>query len=206
MLVRVWLLMLTIAPLAVLAVDRMNVELELLTIRTIHVEKLNGGEEAAQIRDMIISCLQRTGLFVLTEKPDRADAVLKGSAEDLIYNETHDTREGATGRGSINLGSTRSSSRYRRGISLSASGGEDESSRIVERRHEATAAVRLVKADGDIIWSTVQESGGAKFRGASVDVADKITKQLVTDMRRLRSLMAIDTGIAPGAPAEAGGR
>jgi hypothetical protein len=37
-----------------------------------------------------------------------------------------------------------------------------------------------------VIWSTTQESNGAKFRGASADVADKITKQLVTDYDRLR--------------------
>ena len=194
---RVGLMLLTMVPVVAPAMDRMNVEADLLTIRRIHVQKLTGGETAEQIRDMIISCLQRSGLFVLTENPDRADAVLKGSAEDLIYNETHDTRDGISTRGSLSLGSSRSSSRYRRGLSLSASGGEDEARRTVERKHEATAAVRLVNAEGDIIWSTVQESSGAKFRGASVDVADKITKQLINDLRRLKSLFARDTRIEP---------
>jgi hypothetical protein len=41
--------------------------------------------------------------------------------------------------------------------------GESESSRSVERRHEANAAVRLVNKDGDVIWSTTQESMGASF-------------------------------------------
>jgi hypothetical protein len=36
------------------------------------------------------------------------------------------------------------------------------------------------------MWSTTQESNGAKFRGASADVADKITKQLTLDLERLR--------------------
>jgi len=45
---------------------------------------------------------------------------------------------------------------------------------------------RLVNREGDVIWSTTQESLGAKFRGASADVADKITKQLVEDFRRAR--------------------
>ena len=53
-------------------------------------------------------------------------------------------------------------------------------------RHEAIASVRLVNKDGDVIWSTTQESNGAKFRGASADVADKITKQLVVDYQRLK--------------------
>ncbi len=48
------------------------------------------------------------------------------------------------------------------------------------------ATVRLVNKDGDVMWSTTQESNGAKFRGASADVADKITKQLTTDLERLR--------------------
>jgi hypothetical protein len=48
------------------------------------------------------------------------------------------------------------------------------------------ATVRLVNKDGDVMWSTTQESNGAKFRGASADVADKITKQLAADLERLR--------------------
>jgi hypothetical protein len=70
--------------------------------------------------------------------------------------------------------------------SLSAGVGENESTKIKERKHEAMATVRLVNKDGDVMWSTTQESNGAKFRGASADVADKITKQLASDMERLR--------------------
>jgi hypothetical protein len=66
--------------------------------------------------------------------------------------------------------------------------GESESSRTAERRHEANAAVRLVTKDGDVIWSTTQESMGSKFRGASSDVADKITKRLTDDYERAKKL------------------
>ena len=38
---------------------------------------------------------------------------------------------------------------------------------------QAVAAVRLVNKDGDVIWSTTQESQGGKFRRASTDVADR---------------------------------
>jgi hypothetical protein len=48
------------------------------------------------------------------------------------------------------------------------------------------AAVRLVNRDGDVIWSTTQESGGAKFRGASADVAAKVVKQLLADIDAAR--------------------
>jgi len=44
----------------------------------------------------------------------------------------------------------------------------------------------LVNKDGDVMWSTTQESNGAKFRGASADVADKITRQLTADLERVR--------------------
>jgi len=65
--------------------------------------------------------------------------------------------------------------------------GGTKSSRSVERKHEASAAVRLVNRDGDVIWSATKESLGGKFHGASADVADKIAKQLAQDIARARS-------------------
>jgi hypothetical protein len=50
------------------------------------------------------------------------------------------------------------------------------------------AAVRLVNKDGDVIWSTTQESLGGKFRGSSADVADRITKKLLEDYDRAKKL------------------
>src|SRR5262249_61418860 len=70
------------------------------------------------------------------------------------------------------------------GISL----GESESEHSADRRHEAIAAVRLVNKDGDVIWATTQESLGAKFRGASADVAEKITLKLKEDYEKARRL------------------
>jgi hypothetical protein len=66
--------------------------------------------------------------------------------------------------------------------------GEQESVRIAERKHEAVASVRLVNKDGDVIWSTTQESLGGKFRGASADVAGKVTRQLAEDFARAKKL------------------
>jgi hypothetical protein len=48
--------------------------------------------------------------------------------------------------------------------------------------------VRLVSKDGDVIWSTTQESRGGKFRGSSSDVADKITRKLLEDYDRAKKL------------------
>lgn len=157
--------------------------LELLKIRRLYVEKLAGGETAVQIRDMLIGALQATRLFVVTENPEKADTVLKGSAEDLVFTDTFSSSEGLQARSQI--GSSRSTTAAR-GVGVSV--GEQESTRIAERKHEATASVRLVNKEGDVIWSTTQESLGAKFRGASADVAGKVTRQLADDFARARHL------------------
>jgi hypothetical protein len=56
-----------------------------------------------------------------------------------------------------------------------------------ERKHEALATVRLVNKEGDVIWSTTQESNGAKFHGASADVAEKIARQLAADVEKVKN-------------------
>jgi hypothetical protein len=157
--------------------------------KRIHVEKLNGGEVASHVRDMIISSLQRTGRFIITENPERADVFLRGSAEDLVFTDTFQSSEGINARTSLSLSNGASSSRDRRGLSTSAGIGDNESVRIQERKHESAAAVRLVNKDGDVLWSTTKESMGAKFRGASADVAEKITEQLIDDLDRVRKTM-----------------
>lgn len=157
---------------------------QLLTIKRVYVDRLTGGETAAQMRDILISALNGSKLFILTEREDRADAILRGAAEDLVFTEQHSSSEGINAR--VNGGTGRSSSRS--GVYGGIAIGENESERSVERRHEALAAVRLVNKDGDVIWSTTQESLGAKFRGASADVADKITARLKEDFERARKL------------------
>ena len=149
-------------------------------IHRVYVDRLTGGETAAQMRDLVIASLQATKLFVLTENEERADATLKGAAEDLIYTDTFQASDRLNVRGSAGS-STRGSSTPR--VSLGA--GESESTDIKERKHEAIATVRLVNKDGDVIWSTIQESNGAKFRGASADVADKIARQLTIDWNKI---------------------
>jgi hypothetical protein len=169
---------------------------QILTVKRVYVDRLTGGETAAQMRDLVISALQNSKLFILTENPERADATLRGAAEDLIYTDAFASSEGINLHGSTSTSSgTGTSSRFngagsgfdnRSSRSASVGIGENESTNIKERRHEALATVRLVNKDGDVMWSTTQESNGAKFRGASADVADKITRQLVSDYEKLR--------------------
>src|SRR5262245_23425863 len=158
---------------------------QLLSIRRVFVDRLTGGETAAQMRDILINSLEAIKLFVITENQERADAILRGAAEDLVFTEVHNSSESINARMNVGLGRTNSSNR---GAYGGGGAGESESERSAVRRHEAVAAVRLVNKDGDVIWSSTQESLGAKYRGASADVAEKITARLKEDFERARKL------------------
>ena len=179
---------------------------QLLTVRRVYIDRLSGGETAGQMRDMIAASLQGAKLFVITENPDRADAILRGSAEDLVFTDVHSssdsihadahfgfsngdsTYNNSSGGYGVMGGRSSSTQRDSRSQNGGISVGDSESTHSVERRHEAVAAVRLVNKDGDVIWSTTQESLGGKFRGSSADVADKITKKLLEDYERAKNL------------------
>lgn len=174
---------------AALGIEVQRYEPQLALIRRVYVEPLGGGQSSDQMRDMIIAALQRSGLFTITEDKDRADATLRGSSDDKIFNEEHTTSDSIGLNAST--GASSSTKNYESGASSSRNGGlginERENSHIQERRHEASASLRLVNSDGDVIWSSTQESGGAKFHGAMADVADKIVRQLVEDMRKAKA-------------------
>jgi hypothetical protein len=157
---------------------------QLAAVRRVFVDRLTGGETAAQMREILISSLQETKLFVVTENQERADAILRGGSEDLVFTEAHSSSDGVNAHANVGSGRPSTSSR---GSYAGMSLGESESEHSTERRHEAIAAVRLVTKDGDVIWATVQESLGAKFRGASADVAEKITAKLKADFERART-------------------
>jgi hypothetical protein len=158
---------------------------QLRVVRKVFVDRITGGETAAQMRDILISSLEGAKLFILTENQERADAVLRGAAEDLVFTEQHSFSDSLNARANLGTGGrTSRSSGANAGLGL----GDSESEHSSERRHEALAAVRLVNKEGDVIWSTTQESLGAKFRGASADVADKITARLKEDFERARKI------------------
>jgi len=160
---------------------------QLRTVRRVFVDRITGGETAAQMREILISSLEATRLFILTENQDRADAFLRGGSEDLVFTDVHTTSDSLNAHANLSLRSgayTKSSSGQSAGVGV----GENESEHSAERRHEAIAAVRLVNKDGDVIWATTQESTGAKFRGASADVAEKITAKLKEDFDKARKL------------------
>src|SRR5690349_3496329 len=136
---------------------------QLLSVKRVYVDRLTGGETAAQMRDLIIASLHGAKLYVLTENQERADAILRGAAEDLIFTDQFQSSDSVDLRTGVGTGS-RASSRTATGVrSLSVGVGDKDSVDIHERKHEAMASVRLVNKDGDVIWSTTQESDGAKF-------------------------------------------
>lgn len=166
--------------------------LQMLNVRRVYVDRFSGGETATQIRDMIISSLQAVKLFVLTENEERADAILRGSAEDLVFTDAFYSQDGLSARASLGIGTDPDKlSTDRRSRNAGVTVGENEATRKTDRKHEATVSVRLVSKNGDVLWSTTQESLGGKFKGASADVAEKVARQLLGDYgqaRRLRHL------------------
>jgi hypothetical protein len=161
---------------------------QLRTVRRVFVDRLTGGETAAQMREILISGLEATHLFVLTETQERADASLRGGSEDLVFTETHSSSDNINAHANLGLRSGTSLSKNGSSQSTGIGLGESESDHSAERRHEAIASVRLVNKDGDVIWATTQESLGARFRGASADAAEKITAKLKEDFEKARKL------------------
>src|ERR1700756_3318960 len=66
---------------------------QLLQVHRVYVDRLTGGETAAQMRDILISSLEGAKLFILTENPDKADAVVRGAAEDLVFTDVHSSSD-----------------------------------------------------------------------------------------------------------------
>lgn len=154
---------------------------QLKGVRRLYIDKL-GGENAEHVRDALMTFLLESRLFVVTENQEKADAILRGSTQYSSYIDVYQYGESTQGRGSSSTSARTTSGRRYSTIGA----GENESARITERREAASAALRLVNQQGDLIWSTNQESRGAKFRGAAADVAAKVARKLMDDYNRAR--------------------
>jgi len=169
----------------------------LLKVKRIFVESFGEDVISKELQSMIVSSLVATKRFKVTESRDRADAILKGAALEKTSQEVHAygeaTSVGAAGGGShgeISGGVVNGNG----AISGSSSGGfaahhmgTSDSSLNTETVNEARVAIRLVNLDGDVIWTSTQESKGAKYKGASADVADRCIKQLLRDVEKLEN-------------------
>lgn len=175
---------------------------QLAKVRRIYIDTLTGGDAALQIHDLLMTSLQNSKLFIITEDEDKADAVLKGSGDDDVFTDTHQYSDGLNAHSQFGAASSEglrnysnSSNNHSGGVSI----GENESRKSDERKHEAIVTVRLVAKDDDVIWSATAESLGGKFLGASADVADKIAKRLAADYKAAKQQAAspIPGAVAP---------
>jgi hypothetical protein len=163
---------------------------QLAKVRRIYVDILTGGDNALQIRDLLMTSLQRSKQFIITENEDKADATLKGAGDDDVFTDSFQSSEGINAHTQIGAGESSGSRNYSSSSNnhnLGLTVGENSSRHTEERKHEAIATVRLVSKDGDVIWSATAESLGGKFLGASADVADKIAKRLVADYKAAKA-------------------
>ncbi|MBI4455078.1 MAG: hypothetical protein HY644_04180 [Acidobacteria bacterium] len=149
---------------------------KLLKAKRIYVENFGDDVLNKTLQAMVIDALRITKRFIITENKEKTDLVLRGSALEKTSQAFHSSDSGtavAAARGA--------------GLGGFAGGGAaiKDSQASTETVNEVRMAVRLVSTDGDVIWSTTQESTGAKYKSASADVADKIAKQLLRDIEKL---------------------
>jgi len=161
------------------------------SVKRVYIENASVDAASSQILSMLVTELMNTHRFIVTENREKADAIIKGSALEQVSQEEHSFNTGtAAGHSSGGHSSTISGSGG--SISGSSSGGYNsvaaainDSYHSTETIHDARISVRLVNQDGDVLWATTQESKGAKYKGASADVAEKVAKQLVYDIDKL---------------------
>src|SRR5580700_9613641 len=65
----------------------------LARVKRIYIERLGGGSDSDQMRDMIIAAVQNSKLFLITDNVERADATLRGSSDDKIFTEEHNSSD-----------------------------------------------------------------------------------------------------------------
>lgn len=167
------------AAVSATSAEDLTPEQRLLKVKRIFVESFGDDPISKQIHAMVITGLTETKRFIVTENKDRADAILKGTGLEKTSQEVHAYSEStaAGGFGASVVGNTAAAVGHAAGISDAAT--------HTETINDARIAVRLVDRDGDVIWTTAQESKGAKYKGATADVAEKVVKQLMRDLDKL---------------------
>lgn len=148
---------------------------ELLKVKRIYVDSFGDDPVSQSTQSAVVSELVESKRLKVTENRERADATLKGIALEKRSQELHSYAEGtAVGQGAIS-----------------------DSSAHTQTVDEARVSLRLVNPDGDVIWTSTQESKGAKYKGATADVAEKCIRQLLHDVEKLEHASASQGTAAP---------
>ncbi|HTD21969.1 MAG TPA: CsgG/HfaB family protein [Terriglobales bacterium] len=151
-------------------------------VKRIFVDSFGDDTISKQIQAMVVTSLTDSKRFIVTENKDRADAFLRGTGLEKTSQEVHAYKD-STAAGAASGGFTATDGNASGGFAGSSAAISD-SSLNTETVNDARIAVRLVNRDGDVIWATTQESKGAKYKGASADVADMVVKQLLRAAER----------------------
>jgi hypothetical protein len=162
---------------------------KLLNAKRIYCESFGDDGINKTLQAMVIDALRASKRFIITENKEKADLILKGAALEKTSQEAHalgssTTVAGAAGASSATVSGNSGSSN---GSFVARHLGIGDSQASVETVNDARVAVRLISTDGDVVWSTTQESKGAKYKGATADVADKVVKQLLWDLEHLNT-------------------
>jgi hypothetical protein len=138
---------------------------ELLKVKRIYVDSFGDDTVSKEMQSILVVALVASKRFIVTENRERADATLRGVALERTHQELHAFNDSTVaGRSAIS-----------------------DSSASTETTEKARISLRLINPDGDVIWTTTQESKGAKYKGASADVADMCVKQLMRDVAKLEA-------------------
>ncbi len=150
------------------ASPRVSTPADLLKVKRIFVDSFGDDPISKEMQSMVVAALVASKRFIVTENHDRADATLRGVALERTHQELHAFGDSTVaGRSAIS-----------------------DSSASTETTEKARISLRLINPDGDVIWTTTQESKGAKYKGASADVADMCVKQLMRDVAKLEASTA----------------
>lgn len=149
----------------------------LLSAKRIYVESFGEDTISKTFQGMVVDAIGTTKRFLVTENKEKADLILKGAVLEKTSQEAH-----SLGSGTAVGGAAGGAGGFHAGH---AAISDAQSS--IETINDARAAVRLVSRDGDVVWSTTQESKGGKYKGAAADAAEKIIKQLLHDIERLEA-------------------
>ena len=160
--------------------SKLNTEIaeKLLRVHRVYVDSFGDDAQSKQLQAMVISSLAESKKFIITENKDKADAVFKGMGLEKTSQELHATSEGTS------VGAAAAAVQGDTGSAIARRLATQDAQASTETINDARVAVRLVSADGDVIWATTKESKGAKYKGASADVAAQVVKQLLWDLEK----------------------
>ena len=156
---------------------------DLQKIRRVCVDTIAGDPAlVAPAREIAIASVFSLKRFQVTENCAKADAVLKGAVI-----ERHDKRVRGEGEaadfGVAGGGVSGSRSSVSAGFGAIV-GGSGEALYSAETATRASVTLRLVNADGDVLWAHTQDSSGGKTKGAIADAVDRAIRQLSRDLAR----------------------